>query len=32
VPAKIKALTDIMLERFGSDDWDRCPRGSDARG
>jgi DNA-binding transcriptional LysR family regulator len=32
VPAKIKALTDIMLERFGGDDWDRCPRGLDARG
>jgi DNA-binding transcriptional LysR family regulator len=26
VPNKIRALTDIMLEKFGGDDWDRCPR------
>ena len=21
---KLKALTDIMIEKFGSDDWDGC--------
>jgi DNA-binding transcriptional LysR family regulator len=26
VPNKIRALTDIMVEKFGGDDWDRCPR------
>jgi DNA-binding transcriptional LysR family regulator len=26
VPHKIRALTEIMLERFGRDDWDGCPR------
>ena len=26
VPMKIKALTDILLEKFGSDDWDGCAR------
>ena len=24
MPMKIKALTDIMVEKFGSDDWDGC--------
>ena len=26
VPMKIKVLTDIMVENFGGDDWDRCRR------
>jgi DNA-binding transcriptional LysR family regulator len=26
VPKKIKVLTDIMLEKFGRDDWDGCRR------
>ncbi|MCB1369424.1 MAG: substrate binding domain-containing protein, partial [Rhodobacteraceae bacterium] len=26
VPHKIRVLTDIMLEHFGGDDWDKCPR------
>jgi DNA-binding transcriptional LysR family regulator len=26
VPNKVRALTDIMVEKFGGDDWDRCPR------
>jgi DNA-binding transcriptional LysR family regulator len=26
VPMKIRALTDIMLEKFGSSDWDSCRR------
>ncbi len=25
MPMKLKALTDIMFEKFGSDDWDGCP-------
>ena len=25
VPNKLKALTDIMVEKFGRDDWDGCP-------
>lgn len=24
-PNKIRALTDILLEKFGGDDWDGCP-------
>ena len=24
VPMKIKVLTDILLEKFGADDWDGC--------
>jgi DNA-binding transcriptional LysR family regulator len=26
VPNKIRALTDILVEKFGGDHWDRCPR------
>jgi DNA-binding transcriptional LysR family regulator len=26
LPKKVKALTDILIERFGNDDWDGCPR------
>jgi DNA-binding transcriptional LysR family regulator len=26
VPQKIRVLTDILLEHFGNDDWDSCPR------
>lgn len=25
VPNKIRVLTDILLEKFGGDDWDGCP-------
>ena len=26
VPRKVKVLTDILVEKFGRDDWDGCPR------
>ena len=26
VPMKVQALIDIMLEKFGRDDWDTCRR------
>jgi len=26
VPMKLKVLTDILVERFGGDDWDGCRR------
>jgi DNA-binding transcriptional LysR family regulator len=26
VPMKVKALTDILLEKFGDEGWDGCPR------
>jgi DNA-binding transcriptional LysR family regulator len=26
VPMKLRVLTDILLERFGGDDWDGCRR------
>lgn len=26
LPPKVRALTEIMLEKFGADDWDGCPR------
>jgi DNA-binding transcriptional LysR family regulator len=28
VPNKVRALTAILVERFGGDDWDGCPRRS----
>jgi DNA-binding transcriptional LysR family regulator len=26
LPNKVRALTEIMVEKFGGDDWDGCPR------
>ncbi|WP_255448321.1 LysR family transcriptional regulator [Telmatospirillum sp. J64-1] len=26
VPNKVRLLTDILVEKFGNHDWDRCPR------
>lgn len=26
VPHKVRVLTEIMVEHFGNDDWDHCPR------
>jgi DNA-binding transcriptional LysR family regulator len=31
VPMKVKALIDILLERFGADDWDGCRGGLQPR-
>jgi hypothetical protein len=30
LPMKVRALTDILVEKFGDGDWEGCPRDAQA--